>query len=191
MHSAVDIDPVPTVAARLGHLARNYETAAKMSVPPTCFRCSWPGCRPVFLPCNDSNSNPKPRKGTRVFGGLGVFPCKNYGSSAGRGAGKIVSSTNRDGQPESSDLDEDKLSGLKMGLNWGFGLCGTIADCYEDRDYLLKLGAGSVAGAALIKYGSAAFPEITKPNLIEALFLISAPVVVVVLLLIKLGKREQ
>ncbi|GAA0142432.1 hypothetical protein LIER_03336 [Lithospermum erythrorhizon] len=55
----------------------------------------------------------------------------------------------------------------------------------EDVSYLVKLGAGSVAGAAAIKYGSIVFPEITKPNIVQALTMISAPVIVAVLLLIK------
>nr|GMD32421.1 CDKN2A-interacting protein [Ipomoea batatas] len=55
----------------------------------------------------------------------------------------------------------------------------------EDLVYLVKLGAGSLAGAAAIKYGSVIFPEVTKPNLIEAIAIITAPVVVAVVLLIK------
>ncbi|XP_030471878.1 uncharacterized protein LOC115689847 isoform X4 [Syzygium oleosum] len=61
----------------------------------------------------------------------------------------------------------------------------------EDLNYLWKLGAGSIAGAALIKYGSILFPEITRPNIIEALGMISTPVVVAVLLLIKQSRAEQ
>ncbi|KAH6766507.1 homoserine O-acetyltransferase [Perilla frutescens var. hirtella] len=55
----------------------------------------------------------------------------------------------------------------------------------EDVKYLVQLGAGSVAGAAAIKYGTVLFPEITKPNLAQALFMISAPLFVAVLLLFK------
>ncbi|KAL1191342.1 hypothetical protein V5N11_010268 [Cardamine amara subsp. amara] len=54
----------------------------------------------------------------------------------------------------------------------------------EDLNYLLKIGVGSVAGAAIIKYGSVLFPQITKPNLTQALFIIIAPVVISVILLI-------
>ncbi|CAH8358220.1 unnamed protein product [Eruca vesicaria subsp. sativa] len=43
---------------------------------------------------------------------------------------------------------------------------------------LLKLGAGTVVGAAIIKDRSVLFPEITTPNLTQALFIIIAPVVV-------------
>lgn len=60
----------------------------------------------------------------------------------------------------------------------------------EDLKYLVKLGAGSVAGAAAIKYGSIIFPEITRPNLAQALFMISAPVVVAVLLLFKQSRVD-
>ncbi|XP_011091834.1 uncharacterized protein LOC105172173 [Sesamum indicum] len=60
----------------------------------------------------------------------------------------------------------------------------------EDWQYLAKLGAGSVAGAAAIKYGSIVFPEITRPNLAQALLMISAPVVVAVWLLIKRSRLD-
>ncbi|XP_031385559.1 uncharacterized protein LOC116199373 isoform X2 [Punica granatum] len=55
----------------------------------------------------------------------------------------------------------------------------------EDLSYLGKLGAGSVAGAAAIKYGSIIFPDITRPNILQALIMISTPVIVSVFLLIK------
>ncbi|KAK9281950.1 hypothetical protein L1049_004859 [Liquidambar formosana] len=60
----------------------------------------------------------------------------------------------------------------------------------EDLSYLWKLGAGSIAGAAVIKYGSILFPEITRPNILQALIMISAPVVVAVVLLIKQSRVE-
>lgn len=60
----------------------------------------------------------------------------------------------------------------------------------EDLNYLVKLGAGSVAGAAAIKYGSVVFPEITRPNIIEALALISLPVIAAVLLLIRQSRSQ-
>ena len=49
--------------------------------------------------------------------------------------------------------------------------------------YLVQLGGASVAGAAAIKYGSIIFPEITQPNLAQALFIIFAPVTVALVLL--------
>ncbi|XP_042045749.1 uncharacterized protein LOC121792035 [Salvia splendens] len=55
----------------------------------------------------------------------------------------------------------------------------------EDVKYLVQLGGASVAGAAAIKYGSIIFPEITQPNLAQALFIIFAPVTVAVMLLSK------
>ncbi|KAD6794620.1 hypothetical protein E3N88_05516 [Mikania micrantha] len=55
----------------------------------------------------------------------------------------------------------------------------------DDVSFLLKLGAGSFAVAAAIKYGSILVPEITRPNIIQALVMISAPVVIAVLILIK------
>uniref|UniRef100_A0A5B6YKN5 Uncharacterized protein n=1 Tax=Davidia involucrata TaxID=16924 RepID=A0A5B6YKN5_DAVIN len=60
----------------------------------------------------------------------------------------------------------------------------------EDLNYLWKLGAGSVVCAAAIKYGSILFPEITRPNILQALIMISAPVIVAVLLLIKQSRLE-
>ncbi|GFP99480.1 hypothetical protein PHJA_002092100 [Phtheirospermum japonicum] len=60
----------------------------------------------------------------------------------------------------------------------------------EDLNYLVKLGAGSVAGAVAIKYGSTIFPEMTRPNLGLALLMISAPVVVAVLILIKQSRVD-
>lgn len=61
----------------------------------------------------------------------------------------------------------------------------------EDLGYVLKLGGGSMVGAAIIKYGSVLFPEITRPNIVQALIMISAPVVIAVLLLIKQSRVKQ
>ncbi|ESQ48357.1 hypothetical protein EUTSA_v10021721mg [Eutrema salsugineum] len=61
----------------------------------------------------------------------------------------------------------------------------------EDLNYLLKLGVGSVAGAAIIKYGSVLLPEITRPNLTQALFIIIAPVVISVILLIRSSSSKN
>lgn len=60
----------------------------------------------------------------------------------------------------------------------------------EDLDYLWKLIAGSVVGGGVIKYGSIVFPEITRPNLVQALIMISTPVVVAVFLLVKRSRAE-
>ncbi|KAK4406346.1 hypothetical protein Sango_0641100 [Sesamum angolense] len=60
----------------------------------------------------------------------------------------------------------------------------------EDWKYLAKLGVGSVAGAAAIKYGSIVFPEITRPNLAQALLMIFAPVVVAIWLLVKQSRLD-
>ncbi|KAM7471674.1 hypothetical protein LguiA_009857 [Lonicera macranthoides] len=60
----------------------------------------------------------------------------------------------------------------------------------DDLGYLLKLGGGSLLGAAAIKYGSALFPVITTPNILQALTMIFAPVIVAVLLLIKKSSVE-
>lgn len=57
--------------------------------------------------------------------------------------------------------------------------------------FLLKLAAGSIAGGCGIKYGSIIFPEITKPNIVQALIMISTPVVVAIWLLIKQSREER
>lgn len=55
----------------------------------------------------------------------------------------------------------------------------------DDLNYLWKLVTGSVGGAAVIKYGSVLFPDITRPNILQALFMIMVPVSVSVIVLIK------
>ncbi|KAE8719451.1 hypothetical protein F3Y22_tig00109957pilonHSYRG00082 [Hibiscus syriacus] len=61
----------------------------------------------------------------------------------------------------------------------------------EDVSYIWKLGGGSVVGAAIIKYGSILFPEITRPNITQALVMILTPVIIAVLLLIKESRAKQ
>ncbi|GMH03624.1 hypothetical protein Nepgr_005463 [Nepenthes gracilis] len=60
----------------------------------------------------------------------------------------------------------------------------------ENWNYLWKLANGSVAGAAVIKYGSILFPGITRPDIVQALLMISVPVVVAILLLVK-GSTDE
>ncbi|KAJ0700823.1 hypothetical protein HanPI659440_Chr10g0386111 [Helianthus annuus] len=61
----------------------------------------------------------------------------------------------------------------------------------DDVSFLLKLGGGSFAGAAAIKYGSILVPEITRPNITQALIMISTPVILALLLLIKQSRLQQ
>ena len=61
----------------------------------------------------------------------------------------------------------------------------------EDLKYLVKLGGGSVVGAAVIKYGSIIAPEITRPNIVQALVMVSAPVVVAVWILLNQSRRDR
>ncbi|XP_050232714.1 uncharacterized protein LOC126681257 [Mercurialis annua] len=61
----------------------------------------------------------------------------------------------------------------------------------EEWSYLWKLGVGSVGGAALIKYGSVLFPEITRPNIVQALVMILTPVVVATVLLIRQSRGSK
>nr|XP_010906721.1 uncharacterized protein LOC105033555 [Elaeis guineensis] len=61
----------------------------------------------------------------------------------------------------------------------------------DDFGYLWKLAAGSVGSGAAIKYGSIIFPEITRPNILQALLMVSLPVLVAVLILIKESRTES
>ncbi|KAG1327929.1 hypothetical protein COCNU_01G018630 [Cocos nucifera] len=61
----------------------------------------------------------------------------------------------------------------------------------DDFGYLWKLAAGSVGSGAAIKYGSILFPEITRPNILQALLMVSLPVLVAVLILIKESRTES
>lgn len=67
----------------------------------------------------------------------------------------------------------------------------TLRSLQEDSNFLVKLGAGSVAGGAAIKYGSVIFPEITRPNISLALFMISAPMIVAVVLLFLQSRADS
>lgn len=49
--------------------------------------------------------------------------------------------------------------------------------------YFGKLSVGCVAGAILVKYGSLIVPEITRPNLDQALLMICTPVIASIVLL--------
>ena len=60
----------------------------------------------------------------------------------------------------------------------------------DDLKYVVKLGVGSVLGAALVKYGSAIVPNITTPNITLALFMILAPVIIAIVLLFN-GSRKD
>ncbi|KAI5337430.1 hypothetical protein L3X38_016701 [Prunus dulcis] len=60
----------------------------------------------------------------------------------------------------------------------------------DDLEYLGKVVAGSIVAAAVIKYGSIVFPEITRPNIVQALIMILTPVIVAILLLIKQSRAE-
>lgn len=60
----------------------------------------------------------------------------------------------------------------------------------DDSGYLLTLGLGSVGGAAAVKYGSVLFPDITRPNIVEALLMVSLPMAAAVLILLKLSSTS-
>lgn len=60
----------------------------------------------------------------------------------------------------------------------------------DDSGYLLTLGLGSVGGAAAVKYGSVLLPDITRPNIAEALLMLSLPMAAAVLILLKLSSTS-
>ncbi|XP_020576156.1 uncharacterized protein LOC110021834 [Phalaenopsis equestris] len=55
----------------------------------------------------------------------------------------------------------------------------------DDVDYLWKLLWGSVGGGAVVKYGSIVFPDMTRPNIVQALLIVSLSVLVATVILIK------
>ncbi|EES05975.1 hypothetical protein BDA96_04G359300 [Sorghum bicolor] len=59
-----------------------------------------------------------------------------------------------------------------------------------DSGYLWTLVLGSLGGAAVIKYGSILLPDITRPNIVVALLMVSLPVVAAVLLLLKASSAD-
>ena len=61
----------------------------------------------------------------------------------------------------------------------------------DDSSYLWTLGLGSFGGAAAIKYGSVLLPDLTRPNIVQALLMVSLPVVAAVLILLKLSSLED
>ncbi|XP_021826654.1 uncharacterized protein LOC110767425 [Prunus avium] len=66
----------------------------------------------------------------------------------------------------------------------------SASNSQDDLEYLGKVVAGSIVASAVIKYGSIVFPEITRPNIVQALIMILTPVIVAVLLLIKQSRAE-
>lgn len=61
----------------------------------------------------------------------------------------------------------------------------------EDISYLGKLALGCIAGGIVIKYGSIFLPSITRPNLVEALFMIGFPVLISILLLLRASSMQK
>ncbi|GLJ25306.1 hypothetical protein SUGI_0484380 [Cryptomeria japonica] len=61
----------------------------------------------------------------------------------------------------------------------------------EDVSYLWKLTLGCITGAIVIKYGSILLPDITRPNIIQALFMIGIPVSASILLLLVASSMER
>ncbi|KAL2635058.1 hypothetical protein R1flu_006537 [Riccia fluitans] len=59
----------------------------------------------------------------------------------------------------------------------------SVSAASNDLQYLGKFFAACTAGAALVKYGSVIVPSITQPNLLQALIMISTPVLVSIVVL--------
>ncbi|XP_020676126.1 uncharacterized protein LOC110095086 [Dendrobium catenatum] len=121
--------------------------------------------------------SPPPRKGKE--GPLSVITRRSCTAAASRlswgGAGKrmpnfALFSSNSDQQPEEAE---------------GAELLDEVFLPPDDVDYLWKLVAGSVGGGAVVKYGSILFPDIARPNIAQALLMVSLSVLVAVLILIK------
>ncbi|KAK3159389.1 hypothetical protein QOZ80_2AG0149530 [Eleusine coracana subsp. coracana] len=97
--------------------------------------------------------------------------CRHSHSVAARNSGRARSS-----RPDRAEGDTDAGAG------------GILKD---DSSYLLTLLLGSVGGAAAIKYGSILLPDITRPNIVQALLMVSLPVVAAVLLLLNASSKED
>ncbi|XP_056165180.1 uncharacterized protein LOC115689847 isoform X2 [Syzygium oleosum] len=144
------------------------------------------------------NHRQRPASTAKGFGQNSIVPATRIRRSC-----RVLAANNPKSDDKGSSFGESYASQSKAlkEFSWPFGdskcspfpLTLRLDDpcMQEDLNYLWKLGAGSIAGAALIKYGSILFPEITRPNIIEALGMISTPVVVAVLLLIKQSRAEQ
>ncbi|KAM1493381.1 hypothetical protein FF1_025168 [Malus domestica] len=85
-------------------------------------------------------------------------------------------------------LDPQRGGEEEVNSNVGNNGSGLISE--DDLEYLGKVVAGSLVAAAVIKYGSIVLPEITRPNIVQALIMIFMPIVVAVLLLIKQSRAE-
>ncbi|KAI0524374.1 hypothetical protein KFK09_003741 [Dendrobium nobile] len=115
--------------------------------------------------------SPPPRKGKE--GPLSMITRRSCTAAAGRlswcGSGKRMPS-NSDQQPEEAE---------------GAELLDDVFLPPDDVDYLWKLVAGSVGGGPVLKYGCILFPDIARPNIAQALLMVSLSVLVAVLILIK------
>ncbi|CAM0942739.1 unnamed protein product [Alopecurus aequalis] len=61
----------------------------------------------------------------------------------------------------------------------------------DDSGYLWTLGLGSFGGAAAIKYGSVLLPDLTRPNIVQALLMVFLPVVAAVIILLKQSSTDD
>ncbi|KAI5337441.1 PREDICTED: LOC110784230 [Prunus dulcis] len=87
-------------------------------------------------------------------------------------------------------LDPQRGGGEEEEESSGIANTTSAPNSQDDLEYLGKVVAGSIVAAAVIKYGSIVFPEITRPNIVQALIMILTPVIVAILLLIKQSRAE-
>ncbi|CAL9010645.1 unnamed protein product [Prunus brigantina] len=87
-----------------------------------------------------------------------------------------------DPQRRGGEEEEEESSGIANTTS--------TSNSQDDLEYLGKVVAGSIVAAAVIKHGSMVFPEITRPNIVQALIMILTPVIVAILLLIKQSRAE-
>ncbi|KAL3528884.1 hypothetical protein ACH5RR_008206 [Cinchona calisaya] len=124
----------------------------------------------VLKNCSPPSKSPRPNATTIAFFDQNTHTTKSCKSRA-----SLIQASKSEREEANSNKNDPQNSALLS---------------QEDLNYLVKLGAGSVVGAAAIKYGSVVFPEITRPNITEALAIISFPVIAAVLLLI-IQSRSQ
>ncbi|KAJ1281499.1 hypothetical protein BS78_04G310600 [Paspalum vaginatum] len=114
------------------------------------------------------NSNLAPRRG------FFRMSCRHSTHAAARSSGRARARSSRR-EPAEAEAETD---------------AGVARILKDDSGYLWTLGLGSLVGAAVIKYGSILLPDITRPNIVLALLMVSLPVVAAVFILLKASSAE-
>ncbi|XP_020089808.1 uncharacterized protein LOC109711266 [Ananas comosus] len=143
---------------------------------------AWNGARlrfPSSLPRSLPPPPPSPRTNPRF---PGWAKKKKQGPPRGSFCFALKPNQRREAEAEA---EADELGGAD-GVADAF-----LSSARDDSNYLWKLAAGSVGGASAIKYGSILLPDITRPNIVQALVMVSLPVLVAVLILLKESMSES